>query len=157
MIAQRRFTLHAGQVERAMRGVLPDPLCDHYVVVGQRRYPPKQVLGRVTGLDRSEFTTHHACRILTGLGFSAGRRTRDATASAGRRSSRRRRADRERPSAQTLEAFVGLWVATRRTEVLVAASEPREVVGWLAAHNQAAASMFRVPRDELEASGVAPR
>jgi hypothetical protein len=41
--------------------------------------------------------------------------------------------------------------------VLVAAAEPREVVGWLAAHNQAADSMFRVPRDEFEASGVAPR
>jgi hypothetical protein len=158
IIAHRPFALRASQVERAMRGVLPEPLRDHYVVVGQRRYPPKQVLGRVTGLDRADFTTHHARRILTGLGFPVGRRTHAAApALPSRETPRRGGGKRRRPSAETLEPFVGQWVATRGAEVLVAAAEPREVVGWLAAHNQAADSMFRVPRDEFEASGVAPR
>jgi hypothetical protein len=154
VIAQRPFELRASKVERAMRGVLPEPLRDHYVVVCQRRYPPKQVLGRVTGLDRSEFTTHHARRILTGLGFPAGRSA--APANPATRGARRPATGRARPSAETLEPFVGQWVATKGSDVLVAAAEPRTVVGWLAEHGQVAESMFRVPRDEFEASGLAP-
>ena len=74
VIARQRFELGASEVERGVRGVLPEPVREHYVVVNRRRYPPKQVLELVTGLDRAEFTTHHARRILTGLGFPAGRR-----------------------------------------------------------------------------------
>jgi hypothetical protein len=61
-----------------------------------------------------------------------------------------------RPSAEVLEPFVGQWVATKGPEVLVAAEDPREVVSWLTEHRQQADSMFRVPRDEVEASGLAP-
>jgi hypothetical protein len=61
-----------------------------------------------------------------------------------------------RPSADTLEPFVGQWVATKGTEVLVAAPDPRTVVGWLAEHGKQADSMFRVPSEQLEASGLAP-
>ncbi len=162
-IAHRPFTLEASQVERAMHGLLPEPVRDHFVVVNRRRYPPKQVLLEVTGLDRADITTHHARRILTGLGFPAGRRahgreadvTRVAARAAGGRSAPDT-APRSRPSAETLEPFVGDWVATKGTEVLVAAAEPRSVVGWLAEHGQQADSMFRVPSDEDEASGVAP-
>ncbi len=63
---------------------------------------------------------------------------------------------RARPSAETLEPFIGQWVATRDAEVLVAAPEPRTVVGWLAEHRQQADSMFRVPSNEPQASGAAP-
>jgi hypothetical protein len=157
VVARRPFELGASQVEEAMRDVLPEPLRDHYVVVGQRRYPPKQVLSRITGLDRAEFTTHHARRILTGLGFPAGRRTArpiaEATAPG---AARARDTVARRPSAQALEPFVGQWVATKGPEVLVAAPEPHAVVGWLAKHGQTADSMFRVPADERQASGVAP-
>jgi hypothetical protein len=157
VIAHRRFELRASQIERAMQDVLPDPLRDHYVVVCQRRYPPKQVLGRITGLDRADFTTHHARRILTGLGFPAGRRaaqpvTEAATPGAARKSA----SVKARASAETLAPFVGQWVATKGPEVLVAATEPRAVVGWLAEHDQTADSMFRVPGDVFEASGMAP-
>ena len=38
--------------------MLPDPVREHYAVVHGRRYPPKQVLACVTGLDRADFTTH---------------------------------------------------------------------------------------------------
>ena len=49
------------------------PVHEHYVVVGGRRFPPKQVLSCVTGLDRADFTTHQARRILKRLGFVAAR------------------------------------------------------------------------------------
>lgn len=173
MIAHQPFTLRSSQIEGAMRGVLPEPVKDHFVVVNGRRYPPKQVLLQVTGLERAELTTHHARRILTGLGFPAGRRAREREALAGTGTARRRalpseqgastsrtgscrRAVQSRASAATLEPFVGHWVATKGDEVLVAALQPRAVVGWLAQHNQQADSMFRVPDDEHEASGAAP-
>jgi hypothetical protein len=157
VIARRPFALRASQIELAMSDVLPEPLRDHYVVVCQRRYPPKQVLGRVTGLDRAEFTTHHARRILTGLGFPVGRRAAQTVADAAAPGAAGKSAGvRARPSAETLEPFVGQWVATKGPEVLVAAAEPRAVVGWLAEHGQSADSMFRVPADEFEASGMAP-
>jgi len=40
-------------------------------VINGRRWPPKQVLALVTGLDRADFTTHQARRALTRLGFPA--------------------------------------------------------------------------------------
>lgn len=141
-----------------MRTVLPEPLKDHFIVIGQRRYPPKQVLGEITGLDRAEFTSHHARRILTGLGFAAGRRSSErARASRPDSAGVRRGARTARPTAETLEPFVGQWVATKGPEVLVAAPEPRAVVRWLSEHRLKADSMFRVPVDDFEASGLAPR
>jgi hypothetical protein len=156
-IAKQRFELRADRVERALRQTLPEPITSHYVVIGCRRYPPKQAISLVTGLDRADFTTHQARRILTGLGFPAGRRSGQPkskpTAGARRTRSLSMRA---RPTAETLEPFIGQWVATRSEEVLVAAPEPRTVVGWLAEHRQQADSMFRVPSNEPQASGAAP-
>ncbi len=166
-VARRRFDLRRGDVERTMRRVLPEPVFSHYVVVNRRRYPPKQVIGVVTGLDRADFTSHQARRILAGLGFATGRRSTEmrpgsaaeggATTPASRGQARdRRRGARPRASAETLEPFVGQWVATREDEVLVGAPDPRAVVSWLAEHRQQADSMFHVPGNELEASGAAP-
>ncbi|HEY5288363.1 MAG TPA: hypothetical protein VIJ50_14805 [Solirubrobacteraceae bacterium] len=73
-IAKRRFDLRRDRVERALRGVLPEPISTHYVVIGARRYPPKQVIGLLTGIDRADFTSHQARRVLMGLGFAVGRR-----------------------------------------------------------------------------------
>jgi hypothetical protein len=159
VIARRQFELRPSEVERGLRGVLPEPVREHYIVVNQRRYPPKQVVALVTGLDRAEFTTHHARRILTGLGFPAGRRgaAREHTPAEPSPGARRRRGDvTVRPSAEVLEPFVGQWVATKGPEVLVAAEDPRAVVSWLTEHRQPAESMFRVPRDDAEANGLAP-
>jgi len=61
-----------------------------------------------------------------------------------------------RPSAETLEPFIGQWVATKGEDVLVAAGDPRTIIDWLAEHRARADSMFRVPADEFEASGLAP-
>jgi hypothetical protein len=133
-----------------MGGVLPDPVAQHYVVVNGRRYPPKQVISLVTGLDRADFTTHQARRILLRLGFGTGRRE---ARSAGR--------PEERPAAEprlanALRPLAGSWVAVKGDDVLVAADTPYEVVAWLSRHGRRADSMFRVPEHEAAASGLAP-
>ncbi len=83
-IAKQRFELRRDRVERMLRGVLPEPISTHYVVIGARRYPPKQVIGVVTGIDRADFTTHQARRVLMGLGFAVGRRPSGAADMLGR-------------------------------------------------------------------------
>lgn len=166
-IAKRGFALRRDRVERLMRQVLPEPLTSHYVVIGRHRYPPKQVIGLVTGLDRADFTSHQARRVLMGLGFSVGRRdpvpssahSEGRPAQAPRRTASSAAIAKERRGhelAETLRSFPGQWVAVKDEELLVAAPTPKEVVGWLARHDQRADSMFRVPEDELALSGLAP-
>src|SRR5205823_7866498 len=55
VIAGHRFELQSGAITRVMKKTLPEPLNEHYVVIGGRRYPPKQVIAAVTGLDRADF------------------------------------------------------------------------------------------------------
>lgn len=57
---------------------------------------------------------------------------------------------------KTLRSLPGEWVAVKDGELLVSASTPHEVVGWLARHRLEADSMFRVPEDELAMGGLAP-
>ena len=77
-IAQQVFAFDATEIEHQLRGVMPEPLGDHYVVVAGTRFPSKQVISLVTGLDRADFNTHQARRILSRLGFTVGRRSRDS-------------------------------------------------------------------------------
>jgi len=153
-VAGRRFALDRELVEGCVTERLPDPIRDHFVVVAGRRFPPKQVLCAVTGLDRADFTTHQARRILSRLGFSAGRRSaapaeESPPESAGPHGGRQ---------AEALNPFVGRWVALAGpAEVLVAAETPQEVVAWLSRHNrQATFGMFRVPETSRDAEGLAP-
>jgi hypothetical protein len=165
-IAKRRFELRRDRVEQITGQVLPEPISSHYVVIGSRRYPPKQVIGLITGLDRADFTSHQARRVLMGLGFAVGRRVSPAGARvAADRSGVSPGADSavsesppggERELAETLGLFRGEWVATKDGELLVAAATPKELVGWLARHDRHADSMFRVPEDELALGGLAP-
>ncbi|HEY7731109.1 MAG TPA: hypothetical protein VH950_09425 [Gaiellaceae bacterium] len=154
-IAGRDFELVRSLVERSMRDELPDPLLEHYVIVNGRRFPPKQVLASVTGLDRADFTSHQARRILMRLGFVAARAARGAEAHAppggeGRGPQRGRQ-------AAALEPYLGQWVALAGpTEVLVAADSPQEVLSWLSRHGKRASGMFRVPATVAEADGAAP-
>jgi len=154
-ISGEEFDLQREAVEAAVEELLPDPVQEHYVVVGGRRYPPKQVISCVTGLDRADFTTHQARRILKRLGFVAARLIRDESpvAAAG--------ADGPRGGSQAaaLAPFVGKWVALASpTDVLVAAATPQEVLAWLARHERRAEyGMFRVPASPDEAEGLAPR
>jgi hypothetical protein len=150
-IAQQEFSFEAAEIERRLRDVTPEPLGDHFVVIAGRRFPPKQVISLVTGLDRADFNTHQARRILSRLGFTVGRRSRES-----------RPASPDRPGphrgreADLLRPFAGRWVAQRGLEVIVAADTPQAVLQWLERHNQQADAMFRVPRDETEATGAAP-
>ena len=155
-IAGQPFVLRSSDVVRAMQGVDPEPITSHYVVVGKRRFPPKQIISELTGIDRADFTTHHARRTLIRLGFSAGRRPARTTSIASG-PSRRQPGMATLPLADRLWPFAGSWVAIRDDDVLHSTESPQELVAWLSRHGQKAESMFRVPADELTASGLAPQ
>jgi hypothetical protein len=163
-VSGHRYDLDARRVQEALEGVLPDPIQEHFVVINGRRWPPKQVLALVTGLDRADFTTHQARRALTRLGFPAGRAARHnrhhAAATAAVTSSRPASPGSNagpEPLVEALRPFIGQWVAVRGDEVLVAASSPKEVVAWLAQHDERAQSMFRVPESDQAVTGAAPQ
>jgi hypothetical protein len=160
-VSGRKYQLDHPGVEAALQGVLPEPIREHFVVINGRRWPPKQVLALVTGLDRADFTTHQARRALTRLGFPAARAVRRQFPAGSRPAgSSRPGGGAEGGQASPVEAlrpFIGLWVAVRGDEVLVAAPTPKDVVAWLARHSQRAQSMFRVTDSEHAAAGAAPQ
>jgi hypothetical protein len=161
-VSGHQYNLESRNVEAALQGVLPEPIHEHFVVINSRRWAPKQVLALVTGLDRADFTTHQARRALTRLGFPAGRavsvRARHpeaprATAPPGASGAYGPAV----PLAEALRPFIGLWVAVRDDDVLVAAPSPAEVVAWLAKYHQRAQSMFRVVDSEQAITAAAPQ
>jgi hypothetical protein len=162
-VSGHTYDLDPHQVEQALRGELPEPIAEHFVVINGRRWPPKQALALVTGLDRADFTTHQARRALTRLGFTAGRAAhprkhgRGGPAPGAPRSAAAGATPRSHPLAEALRPFIGQWVAVRGDEVLVAADSPKEVVSWLARHQQRAQSVFRVPESEHAIGGAAPQ
>lgn len=153
-IASQNVSLDRDLVEELLENVLPEPVREHYVVIRGRRFPPKQVVNVVTGIDRADFTTHQARRILRRLGFVAARKHRPV--------------DGEPPApepglphggrqAEALRPYVGKWVALGEPdEVLVAADSLEQVVAWLVRHEQKASGVFRVPATRAEAEGLAP-
>jgi hypothetical protein len=153
-VSGRKFEVDHDLVESCLANELPDPIHEHYVVVCGRRFPPKQVLCVVTGLDRADFTTHQARRILMRVGFTAARahgaEQQDATSGGD--------APQGGGQADALRPYLGKWVALAGpTEVLVAADSPQEVLRWLAEHERRAVyGMFRVPTSVREAEGLAP-
>lgn len=154
VVAGHAFEVERTLVEQSLERELPDPVLEHYVVVRGRRFPPKQVLSSVTGLDRADFTTHQARRILMRLGFVASRASRgrdpvdDGNGGEGPQRGRQ---------AAALAPYSGKWVALDGpTEVLVAADTPQDVLAWLARHGKRTAGMFRVPAAPAEAEGTAP-
>jgi len=163
-VSGHQYDLDSRSVESTLQGALPEPIHEHFVVINGRRWPPKQVLALVTGLDRADFTTHQARRALTRLGFSAGRavsrRARHQVTSRAATpplSAASGTDGRPAPVAEALRPFIGLWVAVRGDDVLVAAPSPKEVVAWLAQHRQRAQSMFRVVDSEQAITGAAPQ
>jgi hypothetical protein len=163
-VSGHQYSLDSHSVEAVLQGALPEPIQEHFVVINGRRWPPKQVLALVTGLDRADFTSHQARRALTRLGFTAGRaagprRHNPATspAAAPLRPPDSRGAGCPEPLVEALRPFIGQWVAVRGDEVLVAAPSPKEVVAWLAKHHQRAQSMFRVVDCEEAITGAAPQ
>lgn len=149
-IARQPFVFDAAEVRTTVSGVLPEPLVDHYVVFDGRRYPPKQVISLITGLDRADFTTHQARGVLRRLGFTVGRRQ------AAQPTLPSRAGPHGGAEADALRPFVGKWVAQKGIEVLVAAETPEEVLAWLERYDQFADGMFRVPRESPEMEGLWP-
>jgi hypothetical protein len=152
-VAGKPVTLERRAVEEAVAHLLPEPVQEHYVVIDGRRYPPKQVLVALTDLDRADFTTHQARRILKRLGFVAARASAaDAATPPAAEGPHRGR------QAAALAPYSGQWVALAGpTEVLVAAPTPEAVLAWLAKHERRAPyGMFRVPAAASEAEGAAP-
>lgn len=128
------------EIERLLGSVEPEAIKEHFVVVGGRRYPPKQVLAVVTGLDRADFTTHQARAILRGLGFGTHRRSANASLP--------RQTGGVGPhggaEAGLLAEHVGRWVAQDGLEVLFDADSPEMVVRWLRRHGRQA-RVWRIP------------
>lgn len=144
-VAGRPFELDAGRVQGSMADVEPEPVRDHFVVVGARRFPPKQVLAVLTGLDRADFTTHQARSIFRRLGLATGRLSAVPVPS-GVGPASAEDADLV-AEADELRPHRGRWVAMKERRVLVAADDPREVLSWLRRHNQVADTMLAVPMD----------
>jgi hypothetical protein len=65
----RTIQLDAAAVHARLRGVPPEPVRKHGVLVGDIVYPVRQAFEVATGLPRTEFTSHTALRHLQGLGF----------------------------------------------------------------------------------------
>lgn len=148
-VAGEDFQLDAASVERAMSGVDPEPIREHYVVIGRRRYPPKQVLATVTGLDRGDFTTHQARSILRRLGFGVHRLGYVPPPRDGERSTWPHRG----AEAAALEPYIGRWIAQDGLEVLYDADSPYDVARWLRA-NGLRATVWKVPATPEEAGSM---
>ncbi len=116
-VAGHTHDLDPQRVENALRGELPEPIYEHFVVISGRRWPPKQVLALVTGLDRADFTTHQARSALTRLGFTASRAPRRRSGNLGDsagaqpRPANARTAVPPQSPVEALRPFIGQWVA----------------------------------------------
>lgn len=143
-VAGEDFELDAAQVERTLAGVDPEPIREHYVVIGTRRYPPKQVLAAVTGLDRADFTTHQARSILRRLGFGVHRRQVARPSAVAQVPHPRSGA-----GSVTLAPYAGRWVAQNGDETLFDADSPQDVLRWLRRHGLQA-RVWRVPATPAE-------
>ncbi len=148
-MAGQNFELDAAAVERAVADIDPEPIREHYVVIGRRRYPPKQVLAAVTELDRGDFTTHQARSILRRLGFGVHRRGYVPPPRDGEMSTWPHRG----AEAAALEPYIGRWIAQDGLEVLYDANSPYDVVRWLR-KNGLRARVWRVPATPEEAGSM---
>jgi hypothetical protein len=71
-VGGRDFNLTKQEVEALMNGEQPELIQKHMVEVNGQMFPPKQVLGHVTGWARTSFTTMEAQRVLTRIGMDCG-------------------------------------------------------------------------------------
>ncbi len=102
IVGGREFEWTRQQVKDAMRRVDPEQPRKHVVEVGDKQFPPKQVLAVVTGWERQSYTTLEAQRVLSKLGFPchpAGTRYSRETGFVDPDTPREPRSDRERLAA----------------------------------------------------------
>lgn len=142
------FALDCDQIERALKAAEPEPIREHFVVVAGRRWPPKQVLAKVTGLDRADFTTHQARSALRRAGFGVHRLSQP-TVGAGTPEY----VGGRHPEAVLLDGYRGRWVAQDGLEILFDSGSVDEVVRWLRRHGRRA-RVWRVPTSPSNLDGA---
>lgn len=145
-VAGQDFDLAADEIERAVTGVDPEPIQEHFAVVAGRRYPPKQVLAIATGLDRADFTTHQARSVLRRIGFGVYRLNSRADAARNEDGGIGPKGGAE---AAALRPFSGRWIAQDGLDVLFDADSPELVVKWLRRHGRKA-RVWRVPASKVD-------
>ncbi|MCB0962415.1 MAG: hypothetical protein KDA98_03805 [Acidimicrobiales bacterium] len=74
-VGGRDFNLTMQEVEARMKGEEAELIQKHMVEVNGQLFPPKQVLGHVTGWPRASFTTMEAQRVLSRIGFDCSQLT----------------------------------------------------------------------------------
>lgn len=142
-VAGVEVELDAAEIVNLARSLDPEPISTYYVVIGGRRFPPKQLVAAATGLDRGDFISTQARSLLKRLGFAVRRR-----GSASATPPEESQLDRNSNNADALRPFRGRFVAVRgQAEVLFDANTPEEVVRWLRGHNVRSDGIFRVPLD----------
>jgi hypothetical protein len=72
-VGGRSLDLTHDEVVAKLKDVSPEPIREHFVKVGDRKFPPKQILALVTGWERQSYTTFEAQRVLLRLGFDCRR------------------------------------------------------------------------------------
>jgi hypothetical protein len=157
-VSGHTFTLHQHDVARALRHAEPGEIRDHFVEIGDRRYPVKQALAVATGLDPSDFTTQHARSVLRRLGLILGRLSATPSAGAARRSPAAIASHRRVPAtvphesgpedpAAALRPYCDRWVALQRGHVVTDGASFSEVLAWLRRNDIKADAVFRVSAD----------
>ena len=110
-----------------------------------RRFPLKQVLALVTGLDRADFTTHQARSILRRLGFGVYPAAKAEPPDPGRPSAG--------DGAPCSTRSPGGRFAQVGDDVLYDGDGPQAVVAWLRRHCHAA-RVWRVPASPDDAGSA---
>ena len=65
--------IEPGQARARLAGHPAEPIQTHWVEMDDRRWPPKQALEVILGVQRADFTSHRASDILKSLGFRTSR------------------------------------------------------------------------------------
>lgn len=146
-VAGHVVELTAGEVRRALTGVAPGPIRDHYVEVDARRYPVKQALAAATGLDPADFTSQHARSLLRRLALPLGRSSRHDANPGPAQLPRRDAGEKGEPEdrGERLRPYRNRWVALQRDHVLVDGDSFGDVLRWLRDHRCTADAVFLVP------------
>ena len=68
-VTGKRIHLTSDKVILAFRGVVLGPVQTHAVEINGQRYPVKEALAHITGLDLLDFNTNQARSVFRRLGF----------------------------------------------------------------------------------------
>ena len=65
----KAYNLTREDIEKGMIGVQPEAIRLYYVEINGKKYPPKQILSKILGLGKVEFTTMDASTTLRRIGY----------------------------------------------------------------------------------------